>query len=62
MRSAIDVVFLDAGQRVVAIVEDGRPWRVFRGPRSARAVLELPPGHARELGLAVGDTANLSDT
>jgi len=61
MQSAIDVVFLDGAHKVVEIVEGGRPWRVFRGPRSARAVLELPPGHAREIGLSIGDIANLGD-
>jgi uncharacterized membrane protein (UPF0127 family) len=61
MRSAIDIVFLDGSQKVLEIVEGGRPWRIFRGPRSGRFVLELPPGHAREIGLSVGDTANLGE-
>jgi uncharacterized membrane protein (UPF0127 family) len=62
MRSAIDIVFLDVSHEVVAVVEEGPPWRIFNGPRSGRFVLELPPGHVRKLGLAVRDTAILRDT
>jgi uncharacterized membrane protein (UPF0127 family) len=62
MRSAIDIVFLDADSTVVGVVEDARPWRTFRGPLPARAVLELPPGYARELGVSVGDHVNLDET
>jgi uncharacterized protein len=45
MRRAIDVVFLDAGLRVVKVVPRLRPWRVA-GARTAVAVLELPAGTA----------------
>lgn len=53
MRFAIDAVFLDAELRVLSVKPDLRPWR-FAGRRRTRAVLELPSGEARRLGLAPG--------
>jgi uncharacterized membrane protein (UPF0127 family) len=55
MRKAIDVVFLDEENRVVAIHPSIVPWRVCIGPRSARATLELPGGHAAQLGMSIHD-------
>ena len=46
MRRPIDVVFLDAGARVVKVERGLRPWRMA-GDRRAVAVLELPAGTAR---------------
>jgi uncharacterized membrane protein (UPF0127 family) len=54
MRSAIDVVFLDE-RTVVGIRESVAPFRIAVGPRGTTSVLELPPGHARAIGLSVGD-------
>lgn len=54
MRHPIDVVFLDAEDRVVALRESLRPWRLTRIFRQAHATLELPAGAVAELGLAVG--------
>ena len=45
MRSAIDVVFLDADLRIVKVVRRMPPWR-FAAARGANAVLELPAGGA----------------
>ena len=53
MRYAIDVVFLDAGDRVVCVAADVPPMR-FRLGRGARSVVELRSGQARALGLAAG--------
>jgi uncharacterized protein len=61
MRGPIDVVFLDARSVVVAIRESVPPWRIALGPRGARSVLELPDGHARERGLATGDTLTIPE-
>jgi uncharacterized membrane protein (UPF0127 family) len=55
MRSPIDVVFLDHRGVVLAVTSRARPWRVLIGPRAAASVLELPPGHAAHISLAVGD-------
>lgn len=57
MRVPIDIVFLDDAGIVVSIRESVRPWRVRLGPSRATAVLELPGGHARQIGLVVGDFA-----
>lgn len=54
MRASIDVVFLDAGSRIVRIVECARPWRVYRGGGASHTV-ELAAGTARRAGLAPGD-------
>jgi len=54
MRFAIDVVFLDRELRVLAVSPAVRPWRL-RLQRGARAVLELPAGEAKRVGIAPGD-------
>jgi uncharacterized membrane protein (UPF0127 family) len=53
MRFPIDAVFLDADRRVLSVARDLRPWRAA-GKRGARAVLELPAGEAKRVGLRVG--------
>jgi uncharacterized protein len=54
MRYPIDVVFLDADDRVLRIAAALRPWR-FAAAREADAVLELAAGECARIGLAVGD-------
>ncbi|MGI9019117.1 MAG: DUF192 domain-containing protein [Solirubrobacterales bacterium] len=54
MRFAIDVVFLDAGWRILGVRERLGPWRTAAA-RGAREVLELPAGEAGRLGLERGD-------
>lgn len=44
MRFNIDVIFLDAHNRVVAVVENIKPWRMSKFYSSARRTLELPGG------------------
>jgi uncharacterized membrane protein (UPF0127 family) len=58
MRFPIDAVFLDAGLQVVGISADLAPWRMA-GRRGARAVLELPAGEARRLGVLAGTQLEL---
>jgi uncharacterized membrane protein (UPF0127 family) len=53
MRFPIDAIFLDADLNVVGVREGLRPWRMA-GARGARAVLELPAGESRSLGLTAG--------
>lgn len=55
MRFPIDIVFLDAENRVVKITQDLRPWRIGLASGSKR-VLEMPSGTVAKCGLAVGDT------
>jgi hypothetical protein len=54
MRYAIDVVFLDAAHRIVALVEDLEPGRVSPKVADATSVLELPPGTITRACLATG--------
>jgi len=54
MRFPIDVVFLDADRRVVAIRPALRPWRIASA-KVARSVLELAAGECARIGLAEGD-------
>jgi len=54
MRFPIDVVFLDADNRVVRVVSRLRPWRAASS-RQARAVLEIAAGAAAHVGLQPGD-------
>ena len=44
MRFNIDVVFLDAQCRVVAVVQNVKPWRMSKFYSSARRTLEFPGG------------------
>ena len=59
MRFPIDAVFLDADLRVLGVSPELRPWR-FAGRRRTRAVLELPGGEARRLGLEPGAVLELT--
>jgi len=54
MRFAIDVVYLDAEFRVLAMRAHMQPWRMSWGPRGARHVLELAAGGAAGLGWTRG--------
>ncbi len=56
MRSPIDIVFVDGNSLVLEIRESANPWGTHFGPRGTRAVLEIPPGSARQLGLTSGDS------
>jgi uncharacterized protein len=60
MRFPIDAVFLDAELRILAVRPELRPWR-FAGRRRTRAVLELPGGEARRLGLEPGAVLEFVD-
>ena len=44
MRFNIDVVFLDKENRVVAVLENLKPWRMSQFYTQARRTLELPGG------------------
>ena len=54
MRFNIDVLFLDGQDRVVAVVENMKPWRMSKFYALARRTLELPGGSLRGL-VQVGD-------
>ena len=53
MRFPIDVVFLDADDRVLKVVPHLAPWRAA-GVKGARSVLELAAGEADARGIRAG--------
>lgn len=59
MGASIDVVFVDAGNKVLKIIEDLKPWRMLAHCKNARAVIELPPGAIRKSQTAPGDIVDL---
>jgi uncharacterized membrane protein (UPF0127 family) len=44
MKFPIDVMFLDGGLRVSAVIENMKPWRLSPWVREARSILELKGG------------------
>ncbi|MGH2462759.1 MAG: DUF192 domain-containing protein [Candidatus Limnocylindria bacterium] len=59
MRFAIDAVFVDAGGRVVRVVDNLRPWRIVAWVRGASDCVELPAGSVQLTGTQVGDVLAL---
>ena len=55
MRFSIDVVFLDAADRVVKVARELKPFRIAMGTKGAYRVLELLAGAAERAGLEPGD-------
>ncbi len=55
MRVPIDVVFLDADDRVVRAVPNVPPWRPFVGCLGAARVVELAAGSIERRGIRAGD-------
>ncbi|WP_394561176.1 DUF192 domain-containing protein [Aquipseudomonas alcaligenes] len=55
MRFAIDVLYLDAEQRIVQIRHNLRPWR-FSACWRAHSVIELAAGECRRLNIESGDS------
>ncbi|MBT9177419.1 MAG: hypothetical protein DDT20_01752 [Firmicutes bacterium] len=59
MRFSLDVVFLDADFRVVAIIERLPPWHLTMRQCRALHVLELAAGGAERLGMRCGDAVRI---
>ena len=55
MKFPLDVAFLDAGNRVIAVYGRLSPGGRTRWHRGARAALELPAGTLQETGTMEGD-------
>jgi uncharacterized membrane protein (UPF0127 family) len=55
MRIPIDVLYLNAQDRVVDIDAEMPTWRFGRLRRGVRYVIELPSGSAAKAGCAIGD-------
>jgi uncharacterized membrane protein (UPF0127 family) len=59
MRFAIDVVYLNAEQRVVYVRKNLRPWRMAPIRLAAASVVELPPGTIGKTQTGVGDVIDV---
>lgn len=60
MRYAIDAVFIDASNKIVAIYENLRPWLGLSKIHSnVVSVIEVPSGLAKKLDLKKDDTLRL---
>ncbi|HVO64471.1 MAG TPA: DUF192 domain-containing protein [Terriglobales bacterium] len=59
MRFPIDVVYLNAEQRVVYVQENLRPWRMAPIRLAAASVVELPSGTIGETQTGVGDVIDV---
>lgn len=55
MSFAIDALFLDEAGQIIKIVESLAPWTGWAWALGARAVLELPAGTVRALGITPGE-------
>lgn len=62
MAIPLDVAFLDAGGRVIAVYKNLKPWRMSRLHPEAFAALELAAGTFEAAGLKVGDRLGFSPT
>lgn len=60
MRFPIDVVYLDAGNRIIDLHENVRPWRFTPMRMDAATVLELPIHTIVATGSTVGDQVEIN--
>jgi uncharacterized protein len=60
MSIAIDVIYCDRQDRVVAIDHALKPWRIGSLHRGVRYVLELPAGASAATGTVPGDRLKLT--
>ena len=56
MQYALDLVFVDRKWKVVACVNNLKPWRLTRPYWSAHTCVELNPGAIEDSGTQVGDS------
>ena len=61
MRFPIDVLFMDAENRILRAEPDVKPYGVTKHCRGARIVIELPAGTIAAHGLRPGDKIVMSD-
>ena len=59
MRFAIDVVYLNAEQRVVYLQENLKPWRMAPVRLAAASVVELPSGTVGATQTGMGDVIDV---
>ncbi len=61
MRATVDLIFLDAGKRIIRCDAGVRPGRLVVSCAGASAVLEMGAGFLASAALAVGDELALND-
>ncbi len=59
MRYPLDVVFTDAGGRVLFLYRGIKPWRMGRIVKGARRAIELPEGTVDRTHTEIGDLLSL---
>jgi len=59
MQFPIDVIFLDKDNKVAALAEALRPWRLFGAPLKGKLVIELPSGTITRTKTSKGDTIEI---
>lgn len=62
MAYAIDVVFIDKNNKVVACLHTIKPWRMSRLYWRSASCLEIPAGTISDTGTEVGDEIEWSTT
>ena len=62
MAMPIDVIFLDAGSKVLKACSGVKPWRLSVSCRGAVTVVELPEGGITESATEAGHHLNLNST
>lgn len=60
MRFSIDVLFVDAGNKIVGIKNGLKPWRLSPIYWRARFAIELPSGTIHESLSSIGDEVSLT--
>jgi uncharacterized membrane protein (UPF0127 family) len=60
MRIPIDVIYVSKDNKVVAIDQELKPWRIGSLHRGVRCVVELPAGTAARTKTNVGDQLKVS--
>jgi len=58
MGQCLDIVFVDEARRVLGVEARVTPWRIIRGPRGTRDVIELPSG--RLCGISIQHSDKLA--
>lgn len=62
MRFPIDIIFTDAQDNVIRIIEHLKPCRVSGYCRAAMRAIELPAGTLSACGIQIGDILRIEDT
>lgn len=56
MKFSIDVIFLDASNRVIAMLENFKPWKVSKIIKRSKVVIEMPVYSIKMKNIKLDDT------